>query len=246
MNDKTPLICKANFNENGEVEFESAKTSGLTLSQTIEDDKKYGVMTPANGKYFTYSVLNEDDEFIQKQVHKAIRYAYKKWWVYSNIEPLKKADYGELADFRVEFRTVESDPDKQLSENTIMYHYFPIGDVHHRLRGLCVVNKRFFFTSHGDTVTGTEMQRHGVKVQSANGKYKTIDFDVVYAHEFGHGNGLPHDTEPGSIMSTPYSVISEMPSMRDQARIKAKKGHRHMSGFRLLRWLRWLVVASDR
>ncbi len=244
----TPLICRTILSETGEIKFESAEAKGLTLSQIIQDDERYGTFSPANGKYFTYTVLNNDVEFTEKQAHKAVRYAYKRWALYGKLPKLKRVNkkYNKIIDFRIEFRTVQSDPDKKLTENTIMYHYYPIHKTDHPLRGLCVVNKRFFFTSHGNTVLGKVMKRHGVKVTSENGTYKTIDFDLVYSHELGHGLGLPHDTEDDNIMSWRYDLMREFPNTRDQARIQTKYGTRIMSGFWLARWLRWLRVASDR
>lgn len=243
-----PILCRTILSETGQIKFESAETKGLTLSQTIQDDKNYGTFSPANGKYFTYAILNDDVEFTEKQVHKAVRYAYKRWALYGKLPKLKRVgkEYNKIIDFRIEFRTVQSDPEQLLTHNTIMYHYYPIHKTDHPLRGLCVVNKRFFFTSHGNTITGKEMKRHGVRVTSDNGKYKTIDFDLVYSHELGHGLGLSHDTEDNNIMSRLYGIMREFPNVRDQARIQAKYGTRLMSGFWLARWLRWLMVASDR
>jgi len=249
MADEYPL-CRAILGKDGNVEFESANAKGLTLSQTIENDRHYGIMFTAKGRHFTYAVLNEDEEFTDKQIHRAVRYAFGRWRLYANLPKLKRVpkDYKDPIDFRIEFRTTESDPDKQLTNNTIMYHYYPIHNVQNPLRGLCVVNKRFFFTSHGNKISGQEMMRKGRKVSNPDGTYSTIDFDVVYCHELGHGLGLPHDTEPHSIMSTPYHVIAEMPSDRDQKRISAphKYGKRMMARHRLVRWVRWLRVASDR
>ena len=62
-------LCRVEFGKKG-IEFESSESRGLTLNQVIEDDKNYGMMVPANGKYFTYTVLNEDDEFTQKEAEK--------------------------------------------------------------------------------------------------------------------------------------------------------------------------------
>lgn len=127
-----------------------------------------------------------------------------------------------------------------------MYHYYPIHQTDHPLRGLCVVNKRFFFTPDGNYRTGDYFNRHGTRVTSLGNHYATIDFDQVYGHELGHGLGLPHDPEANQIMSSNYGVMSEFPQIRDQSRMQAKYGVRVMASNRLLRWIRWLRVASDR
>ena len=243
-----PLLCRAIHDDSGKIKFESVESGKLTLKKTIEDDKRYGIMKPANGKYFTYKVLNEDVEFTAKQARKAMQYAQKKWRLYGDLPKFKRAKPGEVIDFRLVFRTVETDPDKQLTLHTIMYHYFPINDINNKFRGLCVVNKKFFYTGSGDAVKGEEFIRHGIQVQFPNGLYETIDFDVTYGHELGHGLGLPHDSDSNSMMSTPYDDISEMPSPRDQARISApsKYGIRKITSWHLFRWIAWLNVASDR
>lgn len=243
-------ICRAITSDNGEVQFDSARTRGLTLSQTIEDDKKYGRFLPANGKYYTYEILSDDEEFKHKQIERAYGYAHMKWRIYANLPKLKKWNPQRdrfPPDFRLDFRTVESDPDQKLTKNTIMYHYYPIRSIDSPYRGLCVVNKDMFFTTHGNRVKGDVFIRHGIQA-NPNYFYKTFDFDNVLCHELGHGYGLPHDSESDSIMSTPYSKFSpnEMPSMRDQSRIKAKYGHRNISSWWLRRWIRLLRIVSDR
>ena len=127
-----------------------------------------------------------------------------------------------------------------------MYHYYPINKVDHPLRCLSVLNKKFFFTSHGNPVKGTEYEKFGISVQYPDRHYKSLDFDQVYAHELGHGLGLPHDTEFGNIMAFRYDIMAEYPQMRDQARIMAKYGARYMSAWLRMRWLRWLKSASNR
>ena len=247
MIDSTPLMCRVMIGEKG-LEFDSVESRGLTLSQVIEDDKKYGVMTPANGEYFTWAVLNEDQEMTLKEVERAVQMAQKRWRIYGDLPKFKKVkkDFTGIIDFRIEFRTVESDPDQILTNNTVMYHYYPINNVNHPLRGLCVVNKAFFFTNHGEPVSGAFMASKGVLVQFLDGSYTTLDFDKIYGHELGHGTGLPHDTEEDNMMSFRVDLMSEFPSDRDQARIIAKYGKRRMLFWRRKRWLNWLFSASDR
>lgn len=242
-----PLICKVEYNSNNkQIRFDSVENPGLTLTQIIENDKRYGTMKPANGKYFTFIVLNEDQEFSKKQSYRAMRYAQKRWRIYGDIPRFRIAKVNEVIDFRLEFRTTETDPDKNLTDNTVMYHYYPINDVNNRFRGLCVVNKKFFYTSHGDKVKGHFLESKGIEVQYPNGDYGTLDFDEVYGHELGHGLGLPHDPEEENMMAYRVDLMVEFPSERDQTRIIAKYGKAKLSTRFVERWLAWLIVASDR
>ena len=64
-------ICKAMAGFNG-VDFVSAPVVPTDLPTILEEDKKYGVMTPRNGIDFTYRVLNEDNEISIKQIEKSV------------------------------------------------------------------------------------------------------------------------------------------------------------------------------
>ena len=79
MPSSTSLLCRAILTDEGLVRFESVDAKGLTLSQTIQNDSTYGTYKPANGKYFTYTVLNNDVELTERQAHKAVRSAFKRW-----------------------------------------------------------------------------------------------------------------------------------------------------------------------
>ena len=238
-------FCRAIYDEaKNEVSFESSETRGLSLSQTIEDDKRYGTFEPSNGKYFTYRVIDGDVEFSPKQAKRAMQFGMRRWRLYPNLPPFRPAKQGQAADFTLEFQTVQSDPRENLTENTIMYHFYPIKNLQSQNRGVCVVNKKFYYTEDGNPILGSEMI--GKEVQFPDGTYRTMDFDQVYAHEIGHGLGLPHDTEYGQVMSSNYKWMAEYPQMRDQARMMAKYGPRIMPGWLLKRWLVWLKWASDR
>lgn len=228
--------------------FESATADGKTIDEVIEGDKQYGKMSPANGEFFTYAVFNEDKEISLRAVERAFAYAQKRWSIYGDFPRYKRVtkDYNGIIDFKIEFRTVETDPDKKLSAGTVMYHYYPINDVTHPLRGLCVINSAFFFTMDGEPVTGAFMASKGIQVQFADGHYETLDIDAILGHELGHGHGLPHDPEPMNMMSYRVDLMVEYPSRRDQLRIQAKRGARKMSRWHLIRWLRYLKVASER
>ena len=241
--------CEVIYDENTKtLRFESAVNRGLTIKQVIEDDEDYGKMVPANGKYFTFTVLNGDQEFTKKQATRAFYMAYKRWRIYADLPRAKhvKADYDGVIDFTLKFETVESDPDGRLNENTVMYHYYPIQDLTSRFRGLCVVNKKYFYTPHGNSVKGTFLQSKGFEVQFPDGHYETLDFDAIDGHELGHGLGLPHDPEEDNLMSFRVDIMAEFCSKRDQARIIAKYGKTKWSFWKQNRWLKYLIPASDR
>ena len=141
-----------------------------------------------------------------------MQFAQRRWRIYANLAPFRPARHGEYVDFKLEFRDVDTDPDGHLRDSTVMYHYYPISDITNKLRGLCVVNKRFFFTEHGKHVTGEFMKDLGIPVQYPDGLYSTLDFDAIYAHELGHGLGLPHDSEEGHTMSYRVDIMAEFPS----------------------------------
>ena len=238
------ILCKAII-RHGKVQFSSEATTGKTIENIIEADKKYGIFTPINGSYFTYRVLNEDKEITNKQVLKAIRYSFRRIEIRTKLK-FKPAGDEKLVDFRIEFRTVESDPDEELTKNTLMYHYYPIQNTSNTFRGLCVINKAFYWTSHGKGIDMHLIDPINYPEPNSGSTGETIDLDQVYTHELGHGLGLPHATEAGHIMSPSLGIMAEYLSKQDVARFHAKYEARGLSEHIIKRWLRWLVYASDR
>lgn len=243
-----PLMCKAIYNNlNGKIDFKSAKLGeGLTLPEIIDKDKAYGVMRPANGQYFTYKILNEDTEVTAKQAHSMVGFSFRRIGIRIPFKIKKHQPWDDYPpDFRIVFETVESDPRGELTNNTIMYHYFPINDVNHPLRGLCVVNKGFYYTSSGKPISMHKIDPiHYPEDTTATGH--TIDFDQVYTHELLHGLGLPHSPNIGQMMSPNYSIMSEwLTPEEDVKRIQAKYGEREMASHWLARWINWLMHRSD-
>ena len=57
-------ICKVMQNINGEIDFISSSVTSKAIEDVIEEDKRYGVFTPANGEYFTWRILNEESNKI--------------------------------------------------------------------------------------------------------------------------------------------------------------------------------------
>ena len=237
---ETYKFCRAL--DNGK--FESDQVTSTDINDIINEDKRFGTLSPANGEYFTYKVLNNDDEITNKKVIKAITYSYLRITRRINVK-FKRAKPGEVIDLRIEFRSVANDPDKKLTKNTLMYHYYPISSLTNKYRGLCVINKAFYWTSHGKGLPLHEMYPHQYpNPTKATGK--TYDLDQVYTHEVGHGLGLPHAKDGGHVMSNNYGIMAEFFSEEDYTRLQAKYPKREMSERRLNRWLRWLRLTSDR
>ncbi len=222
-----PKYCEIILRNGQAVSLEGTTDKKLTIQQRIQEDKKYGLFKPRNGKYFTYRVHGQDVEITHKRVIKAVQLGFKRWSIYADFK-VKKARGNEIPDFNIYFRSVSEDP--LLKKNTIMYHYYPISDLNNPLRGMCVINKDFFYTKDGRIIGGK----------------RTMDIDKILCHEFGHGFGLPHDKELYTIMYYSEGGMSEYPSTRDIARIQAKMGKTKKSLSIIKRWLRWLFIRSEK
>jgi hypothetical protein len=239
-------MCKALAGmKEADVRFYSPALESDEINQIIEEDKKYGTFRPKNQVYYTYRVLSDDKEITSKQVLKSVQYSFKRISLRTNLR-FRRARDNEYADLRIDFRTVESDEDKQLTDNTLMYHYYPIHNTEHKLRGLCVVNKKFHWTSNGKPIDMHYIDPVNYPEKGSGYRGKTYDFDQVYTHEVLHGLGLPHSKKAGNVMSPNYGIMAEWMSEEDIARIQAKYGKRTISESRIRRWLNWLRSASDR
>lgn len=238
-------MCKATAGHDGKPQFSSAQVNSIDLTQIFEEDKRYGKFYPRNGKYFTYAVYDEDDEITNKQVLKSIQYSFRRISIRTNLV-FKRAREGEYADFKIYFETVESDPRGELGENTLMYHYYPISNYEHSLRGVCCVNKRFYWTMDGNPISMFKVDPDNYE-EDTTWQGKTWDFDQVYTHEVLHGLGLPHSKVAGNVMSPNYGIMSEwLTEEEDIPRLQHKYGDRGLSESRIRRWLSWLKHASDR
>ena len=237
-------LCKAEVSSDG-IEFQSAQLESTDINSILEEDKKYGVFQPKNGSYYTYRVLNEDEEITNKQVLKSIAYSYRRISLRTNLK-FRRARKGEYADFKIEFRTVESDPEKELKASTLMYHYYPISNTSNRLRGLCVINKNYYWTTSGGSLDMHYIDPEHYPEPNSGYGGKTYDLDQVYTHEVLHGLGLPHSKTAGNVMSPNYGIMAEWLSEEDIPRIQAKYGSRNISESRIKRWLKWLKIASNR
>jgi len=244
----TENICRVIIDKNKQIQFESVIANGSTLEQIIEDDKKYGVMVPYNGKYFTYRVMDWEGKWISnKKIRRAVTFTWNKVEKILDLD-FREAKDGEYADYKVYFRRVEDDP--LLDANTLMYHYYPISDFNNEHRGVCVVNVDYPWTSDGE---GIPLHIYDPEhyPDFTTSTAETFDFDATYEHEGpGHGQGLPHSPNKQTKMYGNYSGMSE--SMFDEEtnetvlRLQAKYPKNNMKLSRLQRWIKWFKAARDR
>lgn len=241
-------ICRAILSEDENIKFESSDVNGNTLQEIIQDDKRYGVMVPKNGKYFTYRVMDWEGRWISnKRIRKAITFTWNKVEKIIDLE-FREAKDGEYADFKVYFRRVEDDP--LLEANTLMYHYYPISDFNNEHRGVCVVNVGYPWSSSGDSIPLHIYDPENYP-EPTTSTVKIFDFDAVYEHEGpGHGLGLPHSPHRDTKMFGNESGMIE--SMFDEEppetvpRLQAKYPKREMKPSRLRRWINWFRAVRDR
>lgn len=242
------LICRAIVSDEKTVKFESASAPGNTLAEMIENDKKYGKMVPKNGKYFTYKAMDWQGKWItQKEITKGITLVWNMVEKIIDVE-FREAKAGEYVDFKIYFRATKDDP--ELSEKTIMYHYYPINNFDNPHRGVCVVNTDFPFTSHGK---GIPMHLydpvHYPKPTTI--MKKDFDFDAIYFHEGpGHGLGLPHSPNINTKMY--YSELGMIESVFDETpletipRLQAKYPKKNIVISTLKRWISYFKVRQDK
>lgn len=242
------LICRAILDKDGKVQYESQVASGSTLQEIIEDDEKYGIMHPRNGKYFTYKVMDWSGRWISnKKIVEGITLVWNKVEKVVDLE-FREAKVGEYADFKIYFRRVEDDP--LLTERTLQYQYYPIADYENPHRGVCVVNADYPWTRSG---RGIPLHEYDPKhyPEPTTSTAETIDFDAVYEHEGpGHGLGLPHSPNRNTKMFWNYSGMAE--SIFDEeppetiARWRAKYDKEEISESDLKRWIAWFNTAQNR
>lgn len=245
---KPDLMCRAILTGDNNIQFESAVAQGSTLEKIIEDDKKYGVMVPKNGEYFTYQVMDWEGKWISnKRIIKAITFTWNKVEKIVDLE-FREAKNDEYADFKIYFRKTDDDP--LLTKNTLQYHFYPISDFNNENRGVCVVNADYPWTSDGEGIPLHifDPEHYPNPVISTA---QTIDFDAVYEHEGpGHGLGLPHSPNKQTKMYGNYSNMAE--SMFDEvpyetvSRLQAKYTKSKIKPHILKRWIKWFKDTRDR
>jgi hypothetical protein len=166
-------------------------------------DKKFGVLKPKNGLYFTYKILSVDTELTHKKVHKAVANALNRWHFPLKFD-FKRAIDGEAVDITIQFNSEAEDP--ILNSSTLAYMYYPLGGI---TNGKMVINTRFFWTLDGKAVNMHFIDPiHYPDVTTAPIQGLSHDLDQVMGHEFGHGIlGLQHFFE--GLMAFRYDLMAE-------------------------------------
>lgn len=235
-------FCEALY-DRGDIRYVDDSKAFMSIDDQIREDRKYGTFEPRNGKYFTFRVYGEDEEITNRRVVQAVHWGFRRWSIRHRID-VRRARGDDVPDFRIIFRTVESDERGQMRPSTIMYHYYPIIDLRSPRRGLCVVNSKFFYTAHGKTLPMHEIDPKNYK-KGAYAWGTTVDIDQVFAHEFGHGLGLPHSANRGNLMSSNYGAMTEYASDEDNARIGAKYPLRGRAERLIRRWMSFMRLRSE-
>lgn len=233
---KGEIICRALTNGT----YDSVRVSGVTLSNQIEDDKKFGFLEPTNG-VLKYILLNKDKEITEKQARKAVAMSLFGWRLRVPIKFRRTKNLAE-ADLVYEFRS--EDDDELLDKNTLAYMYYPLGG---KNNGHCVINTRFHWTNDGKGVDMHYVDPINYPTpKDTNPIGKTYDLDKVLRHENGHGIfGLPHSQSDNVIMSANESRMHEHLQDEDVVRAQAKAGINDSLSHRLLQLLGWYEKRSD-
>lgn len=205
------MICRALSGG----QFISEGIGRLSDTETVvKDARKYGVMTPRNGEYFTYKAINRDREITDKTIKIGMMLAFfcASVKLKTRYVPVSA---NEPSDFTLEF--VSTEEDELMTKNTLMYHFYPINNLDDPNRGMCRANSDYFWNGNGH---GVDMHLidpvHYPEPNPKNPLGKTYDFDKVYRHEaIGHGHGLPHINAPNHMMSPNEGIMSEYPSSLD-------------------------------
>lgn len=238
-----PLICRAVVSK-GIVSYEGPSSLGSDVQTQILEDKKYGIMVPKNGKYFTVRISDWSGKYISNK--KVIKGIMLSWFAVEmeTLVSVKLAKPGEYADFKVFFRRLVDDP--ILNKSTLAYHYFPISNFDDPNRGICVFNIDYPFTVDGEGIPLNVFDPEHYPTETAS-RAMTYDIDKIYRHEGpGHGLGLPHTTNPGEQMSTNYDIISEHPDRNTILRWIAKYGKRGWTDRKYMRMKQWYAIKSDK
>jgi hypothetical protein len=226
-------------NSSNQIENRAELVPGFGgTKEILENDKRFGVLKPKNGKSYGYYIKNKDLELTNRQVRKMITRGIFRWYIELDFE-FHRANDVESADLVFEFRSEQDDP--LLSKVTLAYMFYPLGGPNN---GLCVINIRPWFTLHGEGIDIHFMDPVNYPEMGSGTEGSTIDGDQVIGHELGHGLlGLPH---VAGIMAPNYSLMEEFPVDIDVIRGSAKIPKRSWTSRKYKRLKEWLTHASER
>lgn len=234
----TELICR--LLNTGKCEFDRIELNGkdlpIDLQGLIKQDRQYGFLTPDSKGWITYRVYDGDKEVSLEAVDWMVRVALGQYQLKYEVK-FRRASKNEEPMLRISF----SDPqtDKYMTGSTLAYHGYPGG----ALRGICRINRNYFYTSHGLRINLHFIDPEHYPDASKAKNAPTWDLDQILLHEFGHGVfGLQHDGQSGMVMSAFYTHMSEVIDPRTSARIQAKgfklrKAREQWKEERLQKWL---------
>ena len=223
---------------NGKLVGSVVDEHNTDLRSVIESDKKYGLLTPKNGKSYGYFIINKDVEITHTQARKGVYNALFRWWLELNLE-FHRVRRVEDADIKIYFRTEQED--ELLYPSTLAYMYYPLGGINN---GTCVVNMRYWWTLSGSGVDLHLIDPVNYPEPTGKEQGSSHDLDQVLGHEFGHGIlGLPHHS---GIMASNYGTMTEHLSYSDIKRGEAKIGRKNMLKRKYERLKLRLHIRSDR
>ena len=210
-----------------------------SLATVLQNDKKYGVLKPRDGKSFSYKIISLDKEVTEKQVLRSITSALFNYKLYLQLE-YHRCRGIESPDITVSFKSISEDP--TLNTSTLAYMYYPLGG---KTNGVMVINSMFYWTSHGEGIDMFFIDPvHYPTPGSSKNKGQTHDLDKVITHEFGHGIfGLPHYE---GTMAPRYDLMDEYLDDTTIFRASQKIPKRNMLDSKFKRLLSHLKIRSER
>lgn len=79
-------FCRVSKNVSGKIEVSGPIASGATFDEIVQDDIRYGQMTPRNRVYFTFRILDvQDNEVSETMLNRAVKLAWLSWSKRINI-----------------------------------------------------------------------------------------------------------------------------------------------------------------
>lgn len=213
----TEILCR--LLNDGTCQFDRIELNGndlpIDIQNLIREDKKYGYLTPVDG-FVTYRVTDGDKEITRSEVGYLVRLALQQYQLKFDVK-FRPAKRDEKEMLNIGFSDVTTD--KYMTGSTLAYHGYPNG----ALRGICRINRNYFFTVHGRRLNLHEIDPEHYPDPEKAKSAPTWDLDMILMHEVGHGIfGLQHDGQSNTVMAALYPHMSEYLDPRTISRIEAK------------------------